>query len=236
MAGILYIVGTPIGNLEDMTFRAIRILKEVEVILAEDTRHTRKLCSHYDISTRLVSYHKFNEAAREQQIVSRLSEGASMALVSDSGMPGISDPGGRIVSACHAASILVQVVPGPSSVVSAVALSGLGYDGFTFLGFLPVKSGRRMKMLTSVMESEMDSVLFESPHRLLKLLNEIVAIDPERIIFVARELTKAFEEGAAGAAAEVQQKFEGRAVKGECVVVVQGLTAQKQWRKRHATV
>jgi 16S rRNA (cytidine1402-2'-O)-methyltransferase len=218
----LYIVGTPIGNLEDVTARALQALRDVDAILAEDTRHTRKLLDRYEIHKPMVSYHKFNEAARVDQVLERIRDGAAFALVTDSGMPAVSDPGARIVEACHKAGIKVSVFPGPSAVTTAVALSGFAGAGFAFGGFLPHKPGPRKKRLAALLQGAMPVVLFESPYRILKLLGEIEEVAGACRIFVGRELTKHFEECLWGTAAEIRARFEGRAIKGEFVVVIDG--------------
>jgi 16S rRNA (cytidine1402-2'-O)-methyltransferase len=222
LAGALYIVGTPIGNLEDITLRALRTLKEVGLIAAEDTRHTRKLLSHYDIHTPLVSYHEHNKSARTPQIVSKLKEGLSVALVSDAGMPGISDPGHDLIVAALQEQIGVTVIPGPSSIIAALVLSGLSTAEFHFAGFAPRKSGERTRFLEKILMSEATSVLFESPSRLVSLLATIADLAPERKIAVTRELTKKFEEVVRGTAAEVLAHFHEHKPLGECVVLVRG--------------
>ncbi|MBN1268450.1 MAG: 16S rRNA (cytidine(1402)-2'-O)-methyltransferase [Kiritimatiellae bacterium] len=220
MQGGLYIVGTPIGNLGDITFRAVETLKAADVILAEDTRHTRKLLARYDIHVPLVSCHRFNEAARVERALEAIRAGKALALVTDSGMPGISDPGSRVVAACRAAGFPVTAVPGPTAVATAVALSGMGGRGYLFEGFLPHKSGARRRRLGELAAEEHPVVLFESPYRLLKLLTEIEEVMGPRRVFVGRELTKQFEECLEGAPADVRAAFAGRTVKGEQVVVI----------------
>jgi 16S rRNA (cytidine1402-2'-O)-methyltransferase len=216
----LYVVGTPIGNLQDITLRAIDTLKGVSLILAEDTRVTRRLLDRHGIGTPMVSYHKFNEAARVPEILERIRCGSAVALVTDSGMPGVSDPGARIVSACRAKGWPVAVVPGPSSVTAAVAISGLGGGGFVFGGFLPHKPGARKRRLLELGGGSLPLVLFESPYRLLKLMSEIEESLGSRAVFVAREMTKHFEEAVSGTPADIRAAFERRAVKGELVVVI----------------
>ncbi len=216
----LYIVGTPIGNLRDITLRALAVLRQAGVILAEDTRHTRHLLAHYRINTRLVSCHKFNEAARREAILALLAERQVVALVTDSGMPGISDPGARVVAAARAAEFPVTVVPGPCAVSAALALSGLDAHRHYFLGFLPHKPGPRRRALESVREVDAVVVLFESPYRLLKLLGEIRDTLGERTVFVAREMTKMYEEGVTGTPSALEEYFGRRSVKGELVVAI----------------
>jgi len=218
----LYIVGTPIGNLGDISFRALETLKEVNLIVAEDTRHSRRLTDRYEISTRLMSCHKFNEVQRAEQIIERIQNGEAIAMVTDSGMPGISDPGARVVALCREADVMITSVPGPAAVTTAVALSGLGEKGFIFAGFLPHKSGGRKRDLIKWAEADLPVVLYESPYRLLKLLGEIGEhLGTGRAVFVGRELTKKFEELTYGTPTEILTHYEGRTVKGECVVIIQ---------------
>lgn len=217
----LYIVGTPIGNLQDITLRALETLKAADVILAEDTRITRRLLERHDIATPMLSYHKFNEASRVDEILARLRAGGKLALVTDAGMPGVSDPGARVVAACRAAGLPVFVIPGASSVTAAVALSGMSGTGFVFGGFLPHKSGQRRKRLAVLAQGDLPLVLFESPYRLLKLMTEISEVLGPRRVFVARELTKLYEEGITGTPAEITAHFAKRTVKGELVVVIE---------------
>ncbi len=216
----LYIVGTPIGNLGDISPRALETLRDVAAILAEDTRHTRKLLTRFDLHTPLISCHGFNEARRIEPVLDRIRGGEAMALVTDSGMPGVSDPGSRVVSACREAGLPVYVVPGPSAVTSAIALCGFGGSGFVFEGFLPHKSGARVRRLGELLAVDMPVVLYESPHRFMKLLGELSELAPDREMFVGRELTKQFEESRWGIPAQVREAYEGRTVKGELVVVI----------------
>lgn len=217
----LYIVGTPIGNLGDMTARGIETLKEATLIIAEDTRQTRKLLTRFDITTHCISCHKFNEAQRCDEMIGRIQGGESVAMVTDSGMPCISDPGARIVAACRDAGVMITSAPGPTAATTALALSGLGGHGFLFAGFPPRKSGARRRILEQCADVPVPVILYESPYRLLKLLGEIEEVlGADRKIFVARELTKKFEELLSGTAPEIQQRFEGRNVKGECVLII----------------
>jgi 16S rRNA (cytidine1402-2'-O)-methyltransferase len=219
--GALHIVATPIGNLEDITLRALRILKEADVILAEDTRHTRGLCTHYDIHTRLESYHIFNEHGKCASLVKRILNGEDIALVTDAGMPCVSDPGFLLIREAVEAGIEPDILPGASAVLFAVAASALPSDRFAFHGFLPVKSGRRSARLKEIAESGMTAVIFESPFRLSKLLCEI----PEYFgvsaqVAVIREATKLHQEILRGNAAELAELYGKKKWKGECVVVV----------------
>ncbi len=217
----LYIVGTPIGNLGDMTARGVETLKKASLIIAEDTRQTRKLLTHFEIKTHCISCHKFNEAQRCDEITGRIQAGEIIAMVTDSGMPCISDPGARMVSACREAGVMVTSAPGPTAATTALALSGFGGHGFLFAGFPPRKSGARRRILERCAEVPVPVILYESPYRLLKLLDEIEAVlGATRKLFVARELTKKFEELLSGTADEVRQRFEGRNVKGECVLII----------------
>ncbi len=217
----LYIVGTPIGNLGDISFRALETLREADLILAEDTRHTRRLTDRYEITTRLMSCHKFNEHQRVEQIIERIENGQAVAMVTDSGMPCISDPGSRVAALCREAGVMITSAPGPAAVTTAVALSGFGEKGFIFAGFLPHKSGGRKRDLEKWKDADLPVALYESPYRLIKVLDEIDNyLGPDRIVFVAREMTKKFEELTAGTPAEIKAVYEGRTVKGECVVII----------------
>src|SRR3954466_71023 len=193
-AGTLYLVATPIGNLEDITLRAIRTLKECDIVAAEDTRRSGQLLKHLGISKPLLSYFQFNEAKRSEQIIERLRRGEKVALVTDAGSPGISDPGERVVKAAIAAGFRVEAVPGPSALVAALTASGLPTDEFHFIGFLPHKSGQRRNKLASLKDVPGSLVLYESPYRIEKLLAELAEIMPDRQVVLARELTKKFEE------------------------------------------
>ncbi|MBI5559339.1 MAG: 16S rRNA (cytidine(1402)-2'-O)-methyltransferase [Deltaproteobacteria bacterium] len=219
--GTLYVVATPIGNLEDITLRAVRILGQVDLIAAEDTRHTRKLLSHLAISKPLVSYYKDREAARTEKIVEELRSGRDVALVSDAGTPAISDPGAILVAQCHENSIPVVPVPGPSSLVAALSVSGFMQPSFTFLGFLPSKKNQRMKALTAHAQDETVTVFYESPRRICAALAECREVLGERDVFVGREITKLHEEFLQGSLSDVLKILESRSqVKGELVVLI----------------
>src|SRR5438045_8354022 len=192
--GTLYVVATPIGNLEDITLRALRTLKECDLVAAEDTRRTGQLLKHFAISKPLLSYFQFNEARRSEEILERLRRGERIALVTDAGSPGISDPGERVVKAAIAAGFRVEPVPGPSALVAALAARGLGTEEFHFIGFLPHKSGQRLKKLEALKASPGTLVFYESPYRIEKLLTELQAVFAGRNVVVARDLTKKFEE------------------------------------------
>ena len=219
--GTLYVVATPIGNLEDMTYRAVRVLREAGVIACEDTRHTAKLLAHYGIEKPTVSYHEHNEAARAEELVKRLEQGVDIAQVSDAGMPGISDPGYRVIKLAIERGIQVVPVPGPSAAIAALAASGLPTDSFQFIGFLPARSGERRTMLESLRETEQTTVVYEAPHRLVEAMRDVVEIlGPQRPLVVARELTKIHEEFLRGSAAEVLEQVQRREVKGEITLVI----------------
>ena len=218
--GTLYLVATPIGNLEDITLRALRTLKECDRIAAEDTRRTGQLLKYFEISRPLLSYHKFNEAKRSEQILERLKAGEMIALVSDAGSPGISDPGQRVVAAAVAAGLRVEAVPGSCALIGALTASGLPTDEFHFIGFLPRKSGQRMRKLESLLETAGTLVIYESPFRIGKLIGELALVFPERNVVVARELTKKFEEFLRGTPAELIEAIGERSLKGEMVVMI----------------
>jgi 16S rRNA (cytidine1402-2'-O)-methyltransferase len=190
--------------------------------MAEDTRHTRRLTERHGIATHLMSCHKFNEVQRAEQIIERIQNGEAIAMVTDSGMPGISDPGARVVTLCRAAGVMITSIPGPAAVTTAVALSGFGEHGFIFAGFLPHKSGGRKRDLLKWADADLPVVFYESPYRLIKLLDGIEEhLGAGRTVFVGRELTKKFEELSTGTPSEIRAGYEGRNVKGECVVIVQ---------------
>lgn len=221
MPGILYLVATPIGNLEDITFRAVRVLKEAEVIACEDTRQTRKLLDHYGIERPMLSYHEFNETERAVELGSRLAAGAVVALVSDAGMPLVSDPGYRLVQAAIGVSAQVVPIPGASAALSALAASGLGTDEFHFAGFLPPKVGQRATALKRLAAVEGTLIFYEAPHRILETLEAVETELGARQVVVARELTKLHEEFLRGPVAEVRAKLAAReAIKGEITLLV----------------
>jgi 16S rRNA (cytidine1402-2'-O)-methyltransferase len=218
--GTLYLVGTPIGNLEDITLRAVRVLREVDLIAAEDTRVTRTLLNAHEIRTPLTSFHEFSGSSRVRQLVERLAT-SDVALVSDAGMPGLSDPGYPLIRAALDAGISVVPIPGPSAILAGLVASGLPMHAFTYHGFLPRKSGERRRLLASMADATHSHVVFESPHRLLAALKDIVeALGADRPIAVARELTKKFEEVVRGPASEVVRRFEQRAPRGEITIVI----------------
>jgi 16S rRNA (cytidine1402-2'-O)-methyltransferase len=222
MPGTLYLVATPIGNLEDITLRALRTLKECDLIAAEDTRRTGQLLKHFEISKPLLSYFQFNEAKRSEELISRLKAGEKIALVTDAGSPGISDPGERVVKAAVASGLRVESVPGPSALIAALTASGLPTREFHFVGFLPHKSGQRRKVLGALKDLEATLVFYESPFRIERLLDELKELFPTRQIVLARELTKKFEQFLRGTPATLLAEVRQRAIKGEFVVLVTG--------------
>ncbi|NJN25687.1 MAG: 16S rRNA (cytidine(1402)-2'-O)-methyltransferase [Cyclobacteriaceae bacterium] len=218
----LYLVPTPIGNLKDITLRALEVLRNVQLILAEDTRTTGVLLKHYDIPTSQRSYHIHNEHKQVALLVERLKAGEQMALVTDAGTPGISDPGFLLARAVVEAGLEIECLPGATAFVPALVKSGLPSDRFVFEGFLPTKKGRQTKLM-SIAEEQRTVVLYESPHRLKKALSQIVEfMGEERRISVSRELTKIFEETRTGPASEVRDYFESKEIKGEIVIVISG--------------
>ena len=222
MPGKLFIVGTPIGNLEDITLRAVRILREVDLVAAEDTRRTGVLLAHFDIHKPLVSCHEFNEARRSAELLQKLCDGARIALVSDAGMPTLSDPGLRLIRAALESGIAVEIVPGPSAITAALAGSGLPCEPFLFYGFLPHKSTQRRKVLATLAPLPWTLVFFESPYRVVKSLTDIRDVLGNRRIVLARELTKKFEEFARGDLNGLLKMLENRTVKGEITLVIEG--------------
>ena len=227
-ASTLYLVGTPIGNLEDITFRALRILKSADVIAAEDTRHTGKLLQHFQIKTPQISYHDHNTQQRIPQLLRRLEKGEAIALVSDAGMPGISDPGYELVCACVESGFNVVPVPGPSAVVAAIAAAGLPSDRFVFEGFLPVKGRSRKERISALATEPRTVVLYESPHRILKTLNDLQnALSAERQITLARELTKRYEEFWRGTIGEAIAHYQQTAPKGEFTIAIAPCSPEK---------
>lgn len=222
-AGTLYVVATPIGNLEDITLRAVRILNEVALVASEDTRHTRKLFSHLGVRTPLVSYYKGKEASRAEPILKRLLAGDDVALVSDAGTPGISDPGALLVKKARELSISVIPVPGPSALTAAMSVAGFEETGFVFLGFLPSRGGERRKFLKSLVSEKKLLIFYESPQRIIAAFEDCLAILGDRRLAVAREITKMYEEYLNGSLSGALADFKGREkVKGEFVVIIEG--------------
>ena len=220
--GILYLVATPIGNLEDITLRALRVLKECDLIACEDTRHTARLLTRYSIGTPRESYHKFNEESRTPRLIQMLREGKNIALVSDSGMPLVSDPGYELVSCCRKEGIQVIPVPGPSAVTAALAASGLPADTFFFAGFLPARGSLRRRRLEALFSIPATLILFEAPHRLLNSLEDMVAVLGNRRVTMARELTKIHEDIFHGSLTELLDNLQTRpAIQGEVTLVIE---------------
>jgi 16S rRNA (cytidine1402-2'-O)-methyltransferase len=226
MAGVLYIVATPIGNLEDITLRALRVLKEVDLIAAEDTRHTRHLLDHHGIKTALTSYHEHNELRMAPLLVERLKRGESIALVTDAGTPAISDPGYRLVTAAIAGEILVTPIPGPSAVTAVLTASGLPTDRFVFEGFLPGGQKERRARLLALKDDRRTLVFYEAPHRLRESLADIRDILGEREVVLAREVTKVHEEFRRGSAGELLAKLENEKIRGEITLAVKGVSGE----------
>ena len=220
--GALYIVATPIGNLEDITLRAIRVLKEVQIIAAEDTRRTRKLLGAYQICTPMTSLHDHIEGKKSSTLISKMNEGMDVAIVSDAGTPGISDPGYVLVSKAIAEGIAIIPVPGASAVITALCVSGLPMDSFAFYGFLPSRPGKRKQFLSSLIDETKTLVFYESPKRLIESLCDIGEVLGDRNIVVLREMTKVFEEIRRGTVGKVINQLQGRVVKGEVTLVIEG--------------
>jgi 16S rRNA (cytidine1402-2'-O)-methyltransferase len=217
---MLFVIATPIGNLSDITLRALEILKDVDLVAAEDTRHSGILLKHYQIAKPLVSYHEHNEAMRTAQLVERLAAGEKIALITDAGSPGISDPGRRLIRECIKRALDFTIIPGPSSILTALVGSGFSAEKFFFGGFLPIKSGQRERELRAAAAREETSVYFESPYRLAKTLKASIDILQDRQLCVARELTKKFEEFRRGTAAELLAHYGKHLPKGEIVLLI----------------
>ena len=226
MPGVLYVVATPIGNLEDVTLRALRVLKEADLIAAEDTRHTQKLLSHYDIRTPLTSYHEHNERTKAPALVERLLRGETIALVSDAGTPAISDPGYRLVVAAAAAGLRVTPVPGAAALTAALSAAALPTDRFIFEGFLPEKKKERRERLQALGDEKRTLVFYEAPHRLRDALDDIEEILGDRTVAIAREISKIHEEFMRGRASEIIARISDRDMRGEIVIVVHGSTGE----------
>jgi 16S rRNA (cytidine1402-2'-O)-methyltransferase len=223
-AGKLYLVATPLGNLEDITLRALRILAEVDLIAAEDTRHTLKLLNHFQIKKSLLSYYQHNERERANQLIRKIQDGANIALVSDAGMPGISDPGNWLVTEAVRLGITVIPIPGPTALISALAASGLNTGSFWFEGFLPRKNTERRHKLLRMAEYEGTLVFYEAPHRIKQTLESILEVLGDRPAVIARELTKIHEEFIRGSVSEILLKFSHQEIKGEFTVLIGGKT------------
>ena len=228
LPGTLYIVSTPIGNLEDMTLRALRILKEVDLIAAEDTRRTGLLLKHFGIEKPLTSYFEGNEMRKREFVLSKMKEGRSVALVSDAGTPGVSDPGFRLIGIAIENGIPVVPIPGPSAAITALSISGLPTDAFLFKGFLPHKSKKRRDLLQQLIEVKETLILYESPHRISETLEDILNILGDRQMVLTRELTKAYEEILRGRVSEIRNQTAQRKLKGEITLVISGKTRKKE--------
>jgi 16S rRNA (cytidine1402-2'-O)-methyltransferase len=221
MPGRLYVVSTPIGNLEDITYRAVRILKEADWIACEDTRTTRRLLDHYGIETRTISYHEHNETERAAELIERIEQGESGALVSDAGTPLLSDPGYRLVHAAAQAGVRIEPLPGASALLAALVVSGLPTDQFHFGGFLPPKQGQRQRLLESLADEAATLIFYEAPHRILESLEDIAAVLGTRDIVAARELTKMYEEVLRGTASQIAATLATRdSIRGEFVILI----------------
>lgn len=228
VAGSLYIVSTPIGNMGDMSFRAVEVLSSAALVIAEDTRHSRRLLDHYEITTKCSAYHEHNEARETPRLVKRLLDGESMALITDAGTPLLSDPGARLVAAAIEAGVDVVPVPGASALLAALVGSGVAGDHFTFFGFLPRKGKERHRVLTEIMRLSHTSIIYESPLRVCDTLKELVESGAgSRSAVVARELTKKFEQFSRGTVAELAMKFEETPARGEVVILIGGATEEK---------
>ena len=235
MTGTLYLCATPIGNLEDMTFRAVRVLKEADLIAAEDTRNSVKLLNHFDIRTPMTSYHEYNKYDKGRKLVEKLLEGKDIALITDAGTPGISDPGEELVGMCHEAGITVTAVPGAAACITALTISGLPTRRFAFEAFLPSDKKEREAVLDALEKEQRTIVLYEAPHRLVKTLKLLAERLGERRVSVCRELTKRHETVYRSTLPEAAAHYEEIPPKGECVIVVQGLTrreAEEEERQR----
>jgi len=219
---MLYVVATPIGNRTDITLRALEVLKSVDVIAAEDTRHSGVLLKHFGIKKPLISYHEHNEAMRTAQLAERLVQGENVALITDAGVPGFADPGVRLIRECIKRGLPFSIIPGPSSILIALLGSGFSTERFCFRGFLPVKRGQRERELRATVDCNETSVFFESPHRLTKTLVACIDIMPERQLCVARELTKKFEEFRRDTASELLAHYQAHPPKGEIVLLIEG--------------
>ncbi|MGH7871643.1 MAG: 16S rRNA (cytidine(1402)-2'-O)-methyltransferase [Candidatus Binatia bacterium] len=226
MAGVLYVVATPIGNLEDITLRALRVLKEVNLIAAEDTRHTQTLLHHYDITTPLTSYHEHNERNKAAPLIARLGRGENIALVSDAGTPAISDPGYRLIGAAIRATITVVPIPGASAALAVLSASGLPSDRFTYEGFLPAAKQERRNKLRTLKGESRTMIFYEAPHRLKESLEDLRQIFGDREISIGREVSKLHEEFLRGAVTTVLHELADRHIKGELTLIVHGATAE----------
>jgi 16S rRNA (cytidine1402-2'-O)-methyltransferase len=236
MKGILYIVSTPIGNLEDITLRALRVLKQVDVIAAEDTRRSLKLLNHYGIKKPMVSYWKEKERSRAEEIMRRLQSGESVALISDAGTPGISDPGSVLIKMSVEEGVPVVSIPGPSACIAALSVSGLPTDQFTFIGFLPVKQRRRQKMLAELRLETKTMIFYEAPHRIIEMLVDMEAVFPGRRAALVKELTKMHEEVLRGNISEILGSLDRSIIAGEYILVIEGRREKERISAKDALI
>lgn len=227
-AGTLFIVATPIGNLEDITLRAIRVLKEVDLIAAEDTRHTRHLLDRYQIDTQMTSYHDHNKEEKGPVLVARLVEGKNLALVSDAGTPGISDPGYFLINLAIDQNIPIVPVPGPAAAIAALSISGLPTDSFVFEGFLPSKQTARIKRLREISKEERTIIFYEAPHKIIKTIEDMLEVLGDRRTVVTRELTKIHEETLRGTLSDILKQLKKRAIKGEFTIILHGASPEPE--------
>lgn len=217
---MLYVVATPIGNLEDITRRALRVLEEADIILSEDTRKSGQLLRHFGIKKKPISFYAYNEAKKTPWVIGELKNGKTVALISNAGTPGVSDPGHHLMQECIKEKVNFSITPGPSAVTSALLLSGFAPDRFLFLGFLPRKKGKKSKILKEVLATKSTLIIFESPYRVADTLSRIQEVFGQRKVALVREMTKIYEEVVRGSAKELLEKFEGRTLKGECVILI----------------
>ena len=220
--GTLFVVATPIGNLEDITLRALKILNSVDLIASENTNHSRKLCSHYGIKTRIISYNQHNHKRRGPEIVSKIKTGSDVAYITNAGTPGISDPGARLIQLAMESGVRVSPIPGPSALCASISVSGFRSDEFLFVGFLSAKKGRRRKQLEELKNQKMTIILFESPHRIEKTLKDIYDILGDRTVVMARELTKLHEEIKRGNVSEIINYINNSKKRGEFTILIKG--------------
>lgn len=242
MSGKLYLCATPIGNLEDITYRVLRILKEVDLIGAEDTRHSIKLLNHFGINTPMTSYHEYNKVEKAETLVNMMREGKNIALITDAGTPGISDPGEELVRQCFEAGIEVSSVPGPAACITALTMSGLPTRRFAFEAFLPKDKKERQQVLGELKNESRTMIIYEAPHHLLATLKELKEAVGNRRVTLCRELTKKYEEASLSTFDELIEKYESEEIKGECVLVVEGKTlkekqeeVKEEWRTLSVT-
>lgn len=228
MSGKLYLCATPIGNLEDITFRVLRILKEVDLIGAEDTRHSIRLLNHFEINTPMTSYHEYNKVEKAQKLVKMMQEGKNIALITDAGTPGISDPGEELVRQCFEAGIEVSSVPGPAACITALTMSGLSTRRFAFEAFLPRDKKERQQILSELQEESRTMIIYEAPHHLLETLKELKEVVGNRRVTLCRELTKKYEEANQSTLDDLIGKYENEEIKGECVLVIEGKSLKEK--------